>query len=56
LARFNKDNLELMVKLKYNYKLLSVDEINDLGMNHEFLNRYIPLSDDIELIIDKLLE
>jgi NAD-dependent SIR2 family protein deacetylase len=56
LARFNKDNLELIVKLKYNYKLLSVDEINDLGMNHEFLNRYIPLFDDIELIIDKLLE
>ena len=56
LARFNKDNLELMVKLKYNYKLLTVDQLRQMDLNHEFLDRYLPFDEPIESIICELLK
>ncbi len=56
LARINKDHLELMVKLKYNYKLLTVEDLDEMGLKSIFLDRYIPLNDDIELVIDELLK
>lgn len=56
LARINKDHLELMVKLKYNYKLLTVEDLDEMGLKSIFLDRYIPLNDDVELVIDELLK
>ena len=56
LARINRSHFEVMVKLKHSYKLLSPDDLEKLGLTHIFQDRYIPLDDEIELIVDELLK
>lgn len=54
LARINREHVELMVKFKYNYKLLSVEDLDEMGLSSIFLDRYIPLNEDIEYVIEEL--
>lgn len=55
LVRFNKDNLELVVVQNNQASLLPVSKLDDIKLSNNFQDRYIPFSEDIELVIDELL-
>jgi NAD-dependent SIR2 family protein deacetylase len=55
LVRFNKDNLELVVVQNNQASLLPVSRLDDIKLSNNFQDRYIPFSEDIELVIDELL-
>lgn len=56
LARFNKDHLEVAVKLHNEWKLMSPDMLDKMDLPNDFKKRYIPVSEDIEEVLDELLD
>ena len=56
LARFNKSNLEVAVKLHNEWKLMSIEMLDKMDLPNDFKNRYIPVSEDIEAVVDELLK
>lgn len=56
LIRFNKEHLEVAVKLHQTWKLMSLSMLEEYDLPNDFKNRYIPVSEDIELVIDELLK
>lgn len=55
LVRFNRDNLEIVVKVHNAWKLMSLDMLEKYDLPNNFRDRYIPVSEDINLVIDELL-
>ncbi|WP_069593265.1 Sir2 family NAD-dependent protein deacetylase [Methanosphaera sp. WGK6] len=55
LARFNKDYLEIVVDYHGTGKLVSCDSLDSMKLQNDFQNRYIPFSEDIELILNQLI-
>lgn len=56
LARFNRDYLEIAVKADGKYMLLSPEKLEQYANLSDFVNRYIPVNEDVESIIDYLLK
>lgn len=56
LVRFNKDYLEVAVNYHKTWKLMPINMLEDYQLPNNFNNRYIPVSEDIEMVIDELLK
>ena len=56
LVRFNHSHLELGLNYHKTIKLLAVDAIDKYNLPNNINKRYIPVSEDIEMVIDELLE
>lgn len=56
LVRFNRSHLELGLNYHKTIKLLSVDAIDKYNLPNNMNKRYIPVSEDIEMVIDELLK
>ena len=55
LVRFNKEHLEVAVKIHQTWKLMSYSMLGEYDLPNDFNDRYIPVSEDIGLVIDELL-
>lgn len=55
LVRFNKNNLEVVVKLHNAWKLMSLDMLENYKLPNGFNDRYIPVWEDINEVFDELL-
>jgi hypothetical protein len=55
LVRFNRSHLEVAVKVHNTWKLMPLDMLENNSLPNNFNERYIPVSEDIEMVIDELL-
>lgn len=56
LARFNRSHLEIAVNIHKTWKLMTLEALDKYSLPNNFNERYIPVSEDIEEVIDELLE
>lgn len=56
LVRFNKDYLEIAVTYHKTLKLVPIENIDDYNLPNNFKERYVPISEDINKVIDELLK
>ncbi len=55
LVRFNRDHLEVAVKVHNTWKLMPLDVLEENQLPNNFNNRYIPIPENIESVLDELL-
>ena len=55
LVRFNRSHLELAVEYHKTYRLVSPEMLEEYEVSNNFKNRYIPVSEDIEMVVDGFL-
>ena len=56
LVRFNRSHLEVAVEYHKTYRLMPPDMLEQFNIPNDFNNRYIPVSEDIECVVDELLK
>lgn len=56
LVRFNRDYLQVAINVNNSYKLITPEQLNDYKLPNDFNKRYMPISDDVVMIIDELLK
>ena len=56
LVRFNLEYLQVAVKVNGNWKLVPFDLLGNYSLPNDFNKRYIPVSEDIETVVDELLK
>lgn len=56
LIRFNMKEFQLVIDYHDTYKIVDVDELERYNVPQSFISRYIPVSYDIETVIDRLLD
>lgn len=56
LVRFNRSHLEIAVNIHKTWKLMTLEALDKYSLPNNFNERYIPVSEDIEEVIDELLE
>ena len=55
LVRFNRSHLEVAAYIHKTWKLIPLEALNDYFLPNNFNERYIPVSEDIESVVDELL-
>ena len=56
LVRFNRSHLEVAVYIHKTWKLLKWEALEKYKLPNNFNDRYIPVSEDIEAVVDELLK
>lgn len=56
LARFNRSHLEVALEYHKTYRLVPPEMLEKYDVSNNFNERYIPVSEDIEKVVDELLK
>ncbi len=56
LVRFNRSRLEVALEYHKTYRLVPLEILEEYDVSNNFVERYIPVSEDIESVVDELLK